>query len=262
MDTRESPTTSEPDVARLYHLASSHERARPIEPTIDPHGQPMRFRTYPGSLRVRLPGRDFAIEMTLGQALEQRRSIRDLALSPMPIEALGRLLHASYGVRGHRRIDGEWSYDRPAPSAGGRYPLEIYVATRMVTSLADGIYHYDARAHELELVREGRAEPSFGDLAIGQEVLDHANLAIVITAVRDRTMWKYGQRGYRYVWIDAGHVGQNLYLVATALGLGPTAIGGFFDREVSALLSLPEDEEAIYLVAVGQPKPGALEEGK
>lgn len=255
MGTRQSPNTPEPDVARLFHQASSHERARPIEPSIDPYGQPMRFRTYPGSRRTKLPGRDFALDMTLGAALERRRSLRDLTLSPMPIETVGRLLHTCYGVRGHRKIGGEWSYDRPAPSAGGRYPLELYVATREVQGLADGIYHYDARAHELELVREGKAEPAFGDLAIGQEVLDSANLAIVVTAVRDRTMWKYGQRGYRYVWIDAGHVGQNIYLVATAMGLGPTAIGGFFDREVSALLSLPRDEEAIYLIAVGQPTP-------
>jgi SagB-type dehydrogenase family enzyme len=66
-------------------------------------------------------------------------------------------------------------------------------------------------------------------------------------------MWKYGQRGYRHVLLDAGHVGQNLYLVATALGLGPTAIGGFFDRELGALLELPEDEEPFYVVCIGQP---------
>lgn len=249
-----NPPAAEPDVARLYHSHSCHVRERALDPSIDPFGQPPRFRTYPGSARVALPGRDFALDMPLGEALAKRRSIRELARCPMPLATVGRLLHASYGVRGHRKIGGEWAYDRPAPSAGGRYPLEIYVAARDVESLADGVYHYDARAHELELRREGAAQPALAELAVGQEVIERANLGIVITAVRDRTMWKYGQRGYRYLWIDAGHVGQNVYLVATAMGLGPTAIGGFFDREVDALLALPEGEEAIYLIAVGKPE--------
>jgi len=68
-------------------------------------------------------------------------------------------------------------------------------------------------------------------------------------------MWKYGQRGYRYVWLDAGHLAQNLYLVADALGLGPVAIGAFFDEELNELLRLPRDEEAAYLVCIGHPKP-------
>lgn len=243
----------EPDLARLYHLHSSHERARVIEPSIDPYAEPLRFRTYPGSARTALPGKDFELDMPLGAALERRRSIRELVLRPLPLASLGRLLHASYGVRGHRKIGVEWAYDRPAPSAGGRYPLELYVAVRAVEDLADGVYHYDARAHELELVRAGTAQPILSELAIGQEVIESANVVLVVTAIRQRTMWKYGQRGYRYVWIDAGHVGQNVYLVATAMGLGPTAIGGFFDRDVNALLELPEGEEAVYLIAVGQP---------
>lgn len=250
---------TETDVARLYHLHSSHERARLIEPAIDHHRQPGRFRTYPGAARFALPGRDFAVEMSLGQAIEKRRSIREIALRPLPLEALGRLLHTGYGVRGHRKMGGEWAADRTTPSAGGRYPLELYVATQQVEGLADGVYHYDARAHELELRSAGLAQPAIADLTVGQEVARDANVVIVVTAVRDRTMWKYGQRGYRYVWIDAGHVGQNVYLVATALGLGPTAIGGFFDGEMNALLKLPSDEEAVYVLCVGQPAESAGE---
>ena len=246
-------TRLEADVARLYHLTSSHERARLFEATLDGDRTPVRFRTYPGSARTPLPGRDFAVEMPLGAALERRRSVRDYDLRPLPLSTLGRLLHTSYGVRGHRRCEGEWTYDRPAPSAGGRYPLELYVATQEVTGLADAIYHYDARAHELELRRPGLAQPALVDLAVGQDTVAKTNVVVIITAVRERTMWKYGQRGYRHVLLDAGHVGQSLYLVATALGLGPTAIGGFFDAELNALLSLPDDEEAFYILCIGQP---------
>lgn len=250
---KDMTTRTEADLARLYHLHSSHERARLPEPVLDLDRVPTRFRTYPGAARTALPGKDFAIEMPLGKALERRRSIREYALGPLPLETLGRLLHTSYGVRGHRRVEGEVTCDRPAPSAGGRYPLELYVATQTVEGLQDGIYHYDARAHELEHVREGLAQPALVDLIMGQELARDANVVVVITAVRDRTMWKYGQRGYRHVLLDAGHVGQNLYLVATALGLGPTAIGGFFDRDLGALLGLPDDEEPFYVVCIGQP---------
>lgn len=252
---------SESDVARLYHLHSCHERACLIEPAIDMQKPPGRFRTYPGSARVALPGRDFTIAMPLGEAIEKRRSVREVAPRPLPLEMLGRLLHTSYGVREHVKVAGEWAAQRPTPSAGGRYPLELYVATQSVEGLDDGIYHYDAHAHELELRRAGPAQPAIADLTLGQEVARVANVVVVVTAVRERTMWKYGQRGYRYVWLDAGHVGQNVYLVATALGLGPTAIGGFFDGEMNALLDLPSDEEAVYVLCVGQPAEAAGEGG-
>jgi SagB-type dehydrogenase family enzyme len=83
-------------------------------------------------------------------------------------------------------------------------------------------------------------------------MVTNTNVVVIITAIRERTMWKYGQRGYRYVWLDAGHLGENLYLVATAMGLGPVGVGGFFDRELNALLALPAKEEAFYVVCIGQ----------
>ncbi|WP_437924546.1 SagB/ThcOx family dehydrogenase [Sorangium sp. So ce291] len=251
--------SKEADVARLYHLQSSHVRSRPLEAPFDGDLQPLRFRTYAGSARTPLPGRDFAIDAPLGAVLERRRSVRDFVLRPMALETLGRLLHASYGVRGARKIEGEWSCDRPAPSAGGRYPLEIYVATQAVEGVPDGLYHYDARAHELELRREGLAHAALADLAVAQDMVLNTNAVVIITAIPLRTMWKYGQRGYRFLWLDAGHIGQNLYLVATAMGLGPVAIGGFYDDELKDFLALPAEEDAMYLVCIGQPGP---EEGQ
>jgi SagB-type dehydrogenase family enzyme len=245
------------DVARLYHSHSAHERAREIEPVLDLDAQPPRLRTFPGAPRTALPARDLRIEMPLGLAIERRRTVRELSSGPMPLATLSMLLHACYGVRGYARAGGEQLCERTVPSAGGRYPLEIYAATRAVTGLADGVHHYDPRAHELELVREGLVQPRLADLALDQPVARDANVVLVITAVRERTMWKYGQRGYRYLFLDAGHVGQNLYLVATALGLGPTAIGGFYDRELGELLGLPSDEEAVYLLCVGAPAAAA-----
>jgi len=158
-------------------------------------------------------------------------------------------------VRGYRKVEREWVADRPSPSAGGLYPLELYVATQAVEGLVDGLYHYDARAHQLELRESRLLHPELADMTLGQDVIPYANLVIVISAIFQRTLWKYGARGYRYVWLDAGHLGQNLYLVATALRLGPVSIGGFFDEELNRLLGLPlGEEEAIYLMCIGHPQ--------
>lgn len=246
--------SKEADVAGLYHAHSRHERSRTTEMTLDMDRQVRRYRTYPGAKRTPLPGRDFALDEPLGAVLARRRSVRDFTLQPMPLATLGRLLHASYGAKGEPET--AEVCERSAPSAGGRYPLEIYVATQSVEGLEDGIHHYDVRAHELELRRPGVMQPRLVELALEQEMVRGSNVVAIITAVPERTMWKYGQRGYRYVWLDAGHLGQNLYLVATALGLGPVGIGGFFDGELNALLDLPEGEEAFYLVAIGQPRVG------
>jgi SagB-type dehydrogenase family enzyme len=242
----------EADVARLFHLHTRHDEARAAEAVIDHDRAEIRFRTYPDAPRTRLPGRDFALAAPLGEVLERRRSVREFAPGPLPLATLGRLLHTSYGIKGERR-EGEPMFERAAPSAGGLYPLEMYVATQSVEGLADGVYHYDALAHALELRRPGLAQPALVHLTLDQEMVRTASAVVIITAVPARTMVKYGQRGYRYLWLDAGHLGQNLYLCATALGLGPVGVGGFFDADLNALLSLPSGEEAFYVVAIGRP---------
>lgn len=254
------PPSKEPDIARLYHLHSSNVRCRVADLTVDMDRRPLRFRTYAGSQRVDLPRRDFALKAPLDDILQRRRSVREFVLGPLGLTAVGQLLHASYGLRGYRHVDEQWAYDRYSPSAGGLYPLELYVATQAVEGLPDGVYHYDARAHQLELMYTALVHSQVADITIGQQMIRDANLVIVISAIFERTMWKYGQRGYRYVWLEAGHLGQNLHLVSVALGLGAVAIGGFFDDEMNRLLELPGEEDAIYLVCVGQPQTGAPED--
>ena len=245
--------TRGPDLARLYHLNSANARCRIPDMETDGDRQPLHYRTYPGSPRVALPGRDFDLAAPMGRLLEQRSSLREFALRPLRLDLLGRLLHASYGLRHPGRPAQGGVPDRPSPSAGALYPLELYVAAQAVMDLPDGVYHYDPRAHQLELRRPGRVHDQLAEMTIGQDMLRQANVVLFITAIFERTMWKYGQRGYRYAWLDAGHLGQNVYLVAGALGLGPVAIGGFYDDEINRLLDLPADETAIYLLGVGQP---------
>jgi len=245
------PRRIDPDVAEVYHLHSSNVRARLPDLDIDLAAHPARFRTFPGAPRVSLPPADFGIEMPFGRVLERRVSDRESGREPLPLARLSQLLYLSYGVRGERHGDNEWVLDRPVPSAGGLYPVELYIAASAISSLEDGVYHYDPRSHELEALVEANVQAEVGALTIGQEMIAFANAVIVLTATFERTMWKYGQRGYRYVWLDAGHIGENLYLAATAMGLGVVGVGGFYDHELAALLGLPQGEKPLYLVCIG-----------
>jgi SagB-type dehydrogenase family enzyme len=247
----------EPDLAALYHLGSSSSRSKVPELTSDPEGRPGGRRLYLGAERVRLPGRDFTLPLALGDALGRRRSRRVFLAAgdaaPLPLETLGRLLFASFGVYGKRAVDGYPAGGRPFPSAGGLYPLELYAIVQQVEDLPDGIWHYDPWVHELALRRAGCFNDEAAEIAYGQEPIRRANLLLCLTAVFARASWKYGQRGYRYALFEAGHVCQNLYLVADALGLAPFSIGGFFDRELDGLLRLPSgEEEALYCFCAGQ----------
>jgi SagB-type dehydrogenase family enzyme len=245
----------EPDLARLYHLNSSTVRSKAPELDLDESRRPAKRRLDPGAERIPLPGRAFDVNAPLGATLAARRSRRDFHLAPMPLETLGRLLFQSFGIAGWREAEGHLVAERPFPSAGGLYPLELYVLAQEVTGLPDGIYHYDPWTHELARRRAGRFQEQLAGMAFGQAVIRDANLVLCLAAIVERTTWKYGQRGYRYVLFEAGHISQNFYLIATALGLSAFSVGGFFDPEVSRLLDLPPGEDPLYLFCAGQEAP-------
>jgi SagB-type dehydrogenase family enzyme len=243
------------DHGALFHVASSNVRARALDLDVDFDQRPRAWRTYAGARRTPLGGRDYALERPLGEALRTRASGRDFAPKPLPAELAGRLLHASAGVRALREVEQRWIPARPYPSAGALYPVELYVAAQAVEDVPDGVHHYDPRAHELELRRAGRFGAALAEVTIAQAMLAAAPLVVALTAVPERSTWKYGERGWRYAWLEAGHVAANLCLVAEALGLAAVEVGGFFDDELDALLALPAGELTMLLVAVGRPAP-------
>jgi SagB-type dehydrogenase family enzyme len=191
---------------------------------------------------------------SLEVALQGRYSCRQFAGRPVERKQLGSVLHAGYGVLQATELWGEFCV-RPVPSGGGLYPLELYVLANRVDGLESGVYHYVPLGHRLEVVR-GHQLPSHltAEMFLGQPYLVPAAATVVITAIVERSMWKYGDRGYRYILLEAGHVAQNVNLCAAALGMASLNLGGFFDEDVMALLKMDQDREIVlYGVALGHP---------
>jgi SagB-type dehydrogenase family enzyme len=189
--------------------------------------------------------------------IEQRHSCRQLEAAALSLLQLGTLLRAGYGVLGESNsFDG--FLERPVPSGGALYPLELYVLASRVEGFGGGVLHYLPLVHAVEVLH---ADPLprllSAEMFLGQPYLANAAAILVITAVVERSMWKYEDRGYRYILLEAGHVAQNVILCATGLGLGSLPLGGFFDDDVAALLRLdPEREIPLYGIAVGHAKEG------
>jgi SagB-type dehydrogenase family enzyme len=139
------------------------------------------------------------------------------------------------------------------PSAGALYPIETYVVVNRVEGLSPGIYHFSVKKAQLVLITEGSLGQDCSRAALGQAIIEGAACIFVWTAMVERSKWKYRERAYRYIYMDAGHIGQNLYLAATALGLGCCTVGAFFDEEVDQLIGIDgKSEISVYLGAVGR----------
>lgn len=194
--------------------------------------------------RVQLPAPSLKGRASVEEALQQRRSVRDLARSPLALADVAQLLWSAQGVTHPEGL-------RTAPSAGALYPLEVYLAAGNVTGLAPGVYRYQPGKHELALVKPGDARRELASAALGQDWVRSAPAVIAIAAVYQRTARKYGARAERYVHIEVGHAAQNVYLQATARGLGTVIVGAFDDAKVQQALNLPADHAPLALLPVG-----------
>ena len=212
--------------------------------------EPEQFKTYPDALaRVELPPLPRETGSSLWKALAERRSRRDFLRVPIPLSTLAGLLWATQGVTA--RVEGFAL--RTAPSAGALYPIETYLMVHRVEGLAEGLYHLDVWGKALEFLRAGNLEAEIRAAALNQEMCADAPVVFAWTAVVPRGKWKYGERAYRYIYLDAGHIAENLYLSAEDLHLGCCTVGAFLDDEVNAILGVDgEIETAVYLAAVGK----------
>jgi SagB-type dehydrogenase family enzyme len=233
-----------------YHRETKYYPDKMSGRRLDWSSKPSPYKEYPGSRRIELPRPEAGKEMSLDEALRRRTSVRDYSDKPLSLEDLSYLLWASTGIQ---RVEQGYEF-RTAPSAGALYPIDTYVVANNVQGLQQGLYHYAIKAHVLEELRLGDLRLETAKAALGQGICYDAAAVFVWTAVFERSKWKYDQRGYRYIFMDAGHIGQNLYLAATSQSLGACTVGALFDDELNRLLGVDgTDESAIYMAAVGHP---------
>ncbi|HSV99156.1 MAG TPA: SagB/ThcOx family dehydrogenase [Sedimentisphaerales bacterium] len=212
--------------------------------------RPELYKTYPQSKKVSLPMFEPEVLMTLDRILGDRKSVRSYQPKPLSLGQLSYLLWASNGIQ---RIEQGYEF-RTAPSAGALYPIETYIVANDVSELEPGVYHYGLRNHELEQIRTGGVREAIAAAALGQTICARAPVVFAWTAIFARSTCKYGQRAYRYIYLDAGHIAENLALAAVSLDLGTCQIGALFDDEVNKLLGVNGVEESIvYMSVVGVP---------
>ena len=204
-------------------------------------------KTFRGVKMIKLPKPNYQ-GMSLEETIKKRRSIRAYSKKALTLPQLSQLLFSAQGITGNH-----YGHDvRTAPSAGALYPLEVYLVANNVEGLSQGIYHYTIKEHAVELLQEGNFREAITDAGLGQDMLGDAPVTFILSAVFERTRKKYGDRSLRYVYMEAGHVSQNISLQAVSLGLGSVCVGAFHDELVNSLVGLDGSRESvIYLQAVG-----------
>lgn len=195
---------------------------------------------------IKLPPPTYIGTTSLEEALYKRRSIRDYTDGPLTTTDISQILWAAQGLT-------EETYRlRTAPSAGALYPLELYISASNVKELASGLYKYKPQNHTIKTINEGDKRIDISNAALGQDAIENSSAILIITAVFERTAVKYGDRAERYVHIEVGHVGQNIYLQSVSLELGTVMIGAFKDEALKKVLGLPENEHPLAIMPLGK----------
>jgi SagB-type dehydrogenase family enzyme len=190
--------------------------------------------------------------MSVEEAIMLRRSERSYTEDSLSLDELSQILFSGQGITASR---GGFNL-RAAPSAGATYPLELYVFVNRVETLKPGMYHYRPEDHSIEAVREGNLGEDLAAACLGQTMPATAACSVVMTAVPARTTKKYGERGINYIYMEAGHVSENIYLECTSLGLGVVGIGAFYDEELDNLIGIDgEREMSVFVNSIGRTPP-------
>ncbi|MCM8821745.1 MAG: SagB/ThcOx family dehydrogenase [Candidatus Omnitrophica bacterium] len=191
---------------------------------------------------IQLPQPSLDSRVSLEQAIYKRRSVRSYRKIPLEIEEISQILWAACGKNAYGK--------RTVPSAGATYPFDIYLVAGDVKGIESGTYLYDGRNHSLKHVASGDIREKIAQASYGQKFISEAPASLVLVAQFQRTTSFYGKRGERYVYLDAGHIGQNVSLQVEALGLGTCIIGAFDDHMVAEVLGVKGD--VVYIMPVGR----------
>ncbi len=213
------------------------------------------YKTYPRLDRIKLPSTINTVKTSknanIFKLILTRRSRRKFSNKNISLEDLSKILHYSTGVTKIKNHD--WnSALRAYPSAGARFPLEIYIFVNNIDDIKKGIYHYNVKEHSLEVIKVGNYKKTMKGIT-NQKISAQSNFNIVISAIFDRTRIKYGDRGYHFPFIEAGHLAQNCYLISESLNLNCCTIGGFIDDKINNLLDFADScEKTIYIISIGK----------
>ena len=212
--------------------------------------KPESFKTYPNAKKtIKLPDPEFDKAISFWQIILNRQSIRKFKNESITLMELSLLM---IGMTGLTRIYPQVAF-RTVPSAGGLYPIETYPVINNVENIEQGIYHYNIARHSLELLKDGDFRDDITKACLDQVMAFNSAIDFIWTAMIKRAEWKYLQRCYRYIYMDVGHIGQNFYLIAEALGLGACTIGAIYDDELNNLLNIDGiNETAIYVGVIGK----------
>lgn len=186
-------------------------------------------------------------KISLERTIKNRRTCRAFRSDPLSLEALSQLLWAAHGITDERGLK------RAAPSGGALYPMDLYAVAGAggIQDLDAGTYHYEPRDHTISSILEGDTREALVRASLSQMWMATAPLNLVITVEYSRIRIKYGERGVRYALMEAGHMGQNIFLQAGALGMGAGIVGAFHDESVRKVLMIPKDHEPLLIMPVG-----------
>ena len=238
-------------VGDRFQQRTKYERGELRGRRLDWASKPPTYKRYPQAPTIGLTAPSTEGGTPLWEVLQRRRSERRFQDMPLKESELSQLLWAAQGItREGRGVD-----FRTAPSAGALYPVETYVVVHDVEGIGAGVYHYDVEEHQLERLRSGDFRAATAAAALDQRIAAHANVVFVWTAIFERSKWKYEERAYRYIYLDAGHIAQNVALAAVALDLGSCQIGALYDGEANDLVGVDGVvESTIYMTVVGRPR--------
>lgn len=235
-------------IGREFQKETKYDRKSMKPHSPDFAKKPPVFNQFTDVESFKLPAPKKRAGPSLWTAMGTRRSRRNYAPQPMKREELSQIMWAASGIT----AEAQGFYLRTAPSAGGLYPIETYVVVNKVHGMGPGVYHYFPPDHALELLRAGDYSRAVAHAALDQKMAINASIVLIWTAVVERARWKYRQRAYRYIYLDAGHIGQNVALAAEGIGLGCCAIGALYDDEVNDLVAADgEEETVVYMACVG-----------
>ncbi len=208
------------------------------------------FKSYPRLPIVNLPKPKLKLSVSLKRTLFNRHSVRNFSQKSLSLEELSTLLYFSAGIKGSSYVVGG---ERFYPSAGARYPLEVYPMVLNVRGLKNGIYHYYVKSNSLEVLDVSSGIEKEIRKNIDLDWAKEAAVILIITAVFYRTQMKYYERGYRHILSELGGLNQNIYLLSTALQIGCCSMGGYFDDGINKLLDLEDPLESVVgVTAVGK----------